>query len=95
MAQQSVNHAHYVKHKLAEKGVTVLSNDSVFHEFVVQLSKPVSEVNDRLLEKGFVGGYDVSKEWGADNAMLICVTEKRTIEEMNSFVEALAEEENR
>ena len=95
MAQQSVNHAHYVKHKLAEKGVTVLSNDSVFHEFVVQLSKPVSEVNDRLLEKGFVGGYDVSKEWGADNAMLLCVTEKRTLEEMNSFVEALVEEENR
>lgn len=95
MAQQNINHAHYVKNTLAEKGLTVLSSDTFFHEFVVQLSKPVSEVNKALLKQNIIGGLDVSKELDTENAMLICVTEKRTKEEMDSFINTLVEEEGK
>ena len=95
MAQQNINHAHYVKNTLAEKGLTVLSSDTFFHEFVVQLSKPVSEVNKALLKQNIIGGLDVSKELDTENAMLICVTEKRTKEEMDRFINTLVEEEGK
>ena len=47
------------------------------------------EVNTKLLESGFIGGYDLGIDYGFDNQMLIAVTEQRTKEEIDQFVEAL------
>ena len=30
-----------------------------FHEFVVKCPRPVAEINDKLIEKGIIGGYDL------------------------------------
>lgn len=91
MAQQNINKSHYLAQQLQEKGINVLNHSAYFNEFVVELSKPVSEVNKILLEKGFIGGYDVSEHLGKENTMLLCATEKRTKEEIDAFVEALVE----
>jgi glycine dehydrogenase subunit 1 len=41
-------------------------------------------VNKELLEKGILGGYDLEKDYPQyKNSMLLCVTEKRTKEEID------------
>ena len=92
MAQQNLNHAHYVKKELADKGLTVLSDNDFFNEFVVKLDRPFNEVTDQLLDHQIVGGFDVSEALNEENAMLLCVTEKRTKEEMDHLVSLLAGE---
>ena len=48
-----------------------------------------SELNRALLERGIVGGLDVSQY--VENGLLLCVTEMNTREEIGRLVEALAE----
>jgi glycine dehydrogenase subunit 1 len=53
----------------------------------------VEELNAKLMEHGILGGYDLSKvnpELG--NAVLIAVTENRTKEEIDRFVEIMGVE---
>lgn len=93
MAAQNISHAHYLKNQLKQKGLTVLSEDDFFNEFVVQLDRPVAEITEQLLEEGIVAGLDVSEELGWTNAMLLCATEKRTKEEMDKLVSLLTGED--
>jgi glycine dehydrogenase subunit 1 len=53
-------------------------------EFAVELPD-VTRANEALLENGMVGGLDLGY-----GAMLIAVTEKRTKEELDAFVEVVA-----
>ena len=55
------------------------------------MKKDVKAVNDALLEKSIIGGYDASDAYGHDHAMLVCATEKRTKDEIDTFVDALVE----
>ncbi len=61
-----------------------------FKEFAVVPPMPPAQVIDRLVEQKFLAGIDLGcmGEAGAGK-LLIAVTEKRTREEMDSFVEAL------
>lgn len=89
MAQQNIEKADYMAKSLQNKGFNVLNKSAFFNEFVVELPRPVKEVNTKLLESGFIGGYDLGIDYGFDNQMLIAVTEQRTKEEIDKFVEAL------
>jgi glycine dehydrogenase subunit 1 len=89
MAQQNIEKADYMAKSLQNKGFNVLNKSAFFNEFVVELPRPVKEVNTKLLESGFIGGYDLGIDYGFDNQMLIAVTEQRTKEEIDQFVEAL------
>lgn len=91
MAQQNIDKAHYLAQQLKESGIKILNDSPFFNEFAIELSKPIAEINEALLEKGFIGGYDVSENLNKDQAMLLCATEKRTRKEMDAFVEALVE----
>ncbi|MDL2298585.1 aminomethyl-transferring glycine dehydrogenase subunit GcvPA [Synergistaceae bacterium OttesenSCG-928-D05] len=66
-----------------------------FEEFVVDFSgsgKSVSEINKKLLEKGILGGYDMSKAFPElGQCALFCVTEKTTASDMKALAEALTE----
>ncbi|WP_368646086.1 aminomethyl-transferring glycine dehydrogenase subunit GcvPA [Alkalibacterium putridalgicola] len=92
MAQQNISHAHYVKNQLKAKGMEILSDDAFFNEFVVKCNEPIEEVSKKLLEQSIVSGYDVSDYLGVENALLLCVTEKRTKEEMDTLVDVLSGE---
>lgn len=78
--------------KLAQvKSVKVLSTQPYFHEIVVQVSKPVSEVLDKLAAQGIQAGYDLSQLFPAfGNALLICSTEIHTEADMDELVKGLA-----
>ncbi len=34
-----------------------------FNEFVVKLNKPVKEINQKLLKKNIIGGYDLGRDY--------------------------------
>lgn len=90
VALQSMKKAHYLHKKLIESGVgEVVFDKPFFKEFAVKLKKPVAEVNEKLLEKGILGGFDVNSQYPMSKTMLIAVTEKRTKEELDDFVKAL------
>lgn len=89
MAQLNLEKADYMAKQLEIKGFTVKNEAPFFNEFVVQLNAPIKEINQRLLQKGFIGGYDLEPDYGMENAVLIAVTEQRTKEEIDRFIEAL------
>ncbi|MDQ6600012.1 aminomethyl-transferring glycine dehydrogenase subunit GcvPA [Bacillus salipaludis] len=89
MAQQNIEKADYMAKSLQNKGFNVLNKSAFFNEFVVELPRPIKEVNTKLLESGLIGGYDLGIDYGFDNQMLIAVTEQRSKEEIDKFVEAL------
>ena len=60
-----------------------------FHEFVVRCPRPPAEINERLMEKGIIGGLDISDI--TPNGMLLCATEVNTRQEIDSLVSVLAE----
>ncbi len=62
-----------------------------FREFVVECPGPPSEINERLLEYGIIGGLDVSGGYAAQNGMLVCCTEVNSREEIEALASALAE----
>ena len=91
MAEQNIQKTNYMKNKLKSAGFTILDGQS-FNEFAVKLSKDVDEINDELLEYGYIGGYNLEKV-DADFAgyMLVAVTELRTKEEIDGVIERLGE----
>ncbi|WP_156289353.1 aminomethyl-transferring glycine dehydrogenase subunit GcvPA [Oceanobacillus salinisoli] len=89
MAQQNFEKADYTAKVLQSKGFTVINKSAFFNEFVIELPRPAKEVNERLLDLGIIGGYDLGEAYGNDKQMLIAVTEQRSKEEIDKFVELL------
>lgn len=89
MAQLNFEKADYMAKRLQEKGFTIKNQSPFFNEFIVELPCPVKEVNEKALEAGIIGGYDLGIDYGFDNQMLIAVTEQRTKEEIDQFLKVL------
>ncbi|SFJ32436.1 aminomethyl-transferring glycine dehydrogenase subunit GcvPA [Thermoflavimicrobium dichotomicum] len=91
VARLNVNKAHYAKKRLVEvNGVEDVFHQPFFNEFVVKLSRPVKEVNAKLLEQGIIGGYDLGRDYPElKDHMLIAVTEVRTKEEIEQLAKGL------
>lgn len=61
-----------------------------FNEFVLDLPCEAADVIAKLIEKGFAAGFPLSRYYeDMENSILICVTEKRTKEEIGVLAEAL------
>ena len=93
VAELCIQKAHYLAGRIAQlKGWKLAWPDQpFFKEFVVEPPGPPSEVIDNLLEKGILAGIDLGRiEKRHQGRMLIAVTERRTRQQMDSFVEALA-----
>ncbi|MDF2903991.1 MAG: glycine dehydrogenase subunit 1, partial [Bacillus sp. (in: firmicutes)] len=92
MALANIQKAHYAKNALAEKGFEIAFNGPSFNEFIIKLGKPVKPVNQNLLKKGIIGGFDLGRDYPElDGHMLIAVTELRTKQEIDQFVKELGE----
>jgi glycine dehydrogenase subunit 1 len=92
MAAANLQKAHYAKNAFKEHGIEVVYEGHAFNEFVIKLNKPVKEMNQGLLKKGIIGGYDLGRDYSelADH-MLIAVTEQRTKEEIDTFVKEVGD----
>ncbi|TGB04324.1 aminomethyl-transferring glycine dehydrogenase subunit GcvPA [Halobacillus salinus] len=92
MAKMNIQKTAYLKQKVQEAGLSVAYDGAFFNEIVVQLPGDVSEVNRRLLDKGFIGGYDLGQvDDRLTGHMLIACTEIRTKEEIDQFVKELGD----
>jgi glycine dehydrogenase subunit 1 len=84
VAELSISKAHYLADRLVEAGFGLRYPGAPFlWEFAVEMSD-VERANEALLKDGMVGGLDLH-----DGAMLVAVTEKRTKEELDDFVEVV------
>ncbi|MGH3732897.1 MAG: aminomethyl-transferring glycine dehydrogenase subunit GcvPA [Acidimicrobiales bacterium] len=101
IATRCAQGAHYLFDQLVGlDGVTALSGGSFFREFALRLPQPATLVIERMAQRGILaglavaelcGGSDPSIEGSVDNVMLVSVTERRTKEEIDSYVIALKE----
>jgi glycine dehydrogenase subunit 1 len=92
MALSNIQKAHYAKKVFKENGFEIAFDGHSFNEFVVKLNKPVKEVNQQLLTKGIIGGYDLGRDYpGLEQHMLVAVTELRTKDEIDTFVKEMGD----
>ncbi|MGD7043948.1 aminomethyl-transferring glycine dehydrogenase subunit GcvPA [Jeotgalibacillus proteolyticus] len=90
IAQQNFKKAHYAKQQLVSAGIQLAEEGYTFNEFVIKLNRPIKEVNEALLQKGIIAGYDVGRDYeNRKNQMLVAVTEQRTKDDIDTFVKEL------
>jgi glycine dehydrogenase subunit 1 len=90
------NNNHLVEKLTAIDGVKKAFAGVHFHETVLQLDKsldmPASRVLNALMEKGILGGYDLSLDYPElGHAILVCTTEMRSEDDINTYVKAMQE----
>ncbi|MBM7701557.1 aminomethyl-transferring glycine dehydrogenase subunit GcvPA [Metabacillus iocasae] len=92
IAVQNITKARYAFNALKAAGCNVTFEGPFFNELVVELPVSVKEVNKRLLEKGMIGGYDLSRDYpDLQRHMLLAVTELRTKEQIDQLVNELGD----
>ena len=73
-------------------GVNKAFTATHFHETVLQLEQSATGVLKALMEKGILGGFDLSQDYPElGEAILVCTTEMRTEEEIDLYVDAMRE----
>ncbi|QTM99808.1 aminomethyl-transferring glycine dehydrogenase subunit GcvPA [Sediminibacillus dalangtanensis] len=92
MAWLNMQKARYLRQQLKEQGVESVFTGPFFNELVVDIQMPVSKMNERLLNKGFIGGYDLAKTYPElATHMLVAVTENRSKEEIDAFAKEMGD----
>jgi glycine dehydrogenase subunit 1 len=89
VALRSAQKAHYLAEKIAAlPGYSLKFSGSYFREFVVETPVPPASIVDGMLSKRVFAGIDLAPF--GDNGLLVAVTEKRTRQELDLFVNELA-----
>ncbi|WP_421715588.1 aminomethyl-transferring glycine dehydrogenase subunit GcvPA [Arcobacter arenosus] len=93
LATSNHSKAEYLKEKLSRmEGIEILNVSPTFNEFVIKTACDATDVLEQMSQKGFYAGINLGNIYeGLENAILVSVTEKRTKEQMDSFVQALGE----
>ena len=91
LAQLNRDKAEYAKAQLsAIPGVTVLQSAATFNEFTLSLPKKADDLVTGLLARGIAAGVPLGSYYaGAENCLVVTVTEKRTKKEIDLFVKEL------
>ncbi len=93
LAEICYHKAHYLAREISKlRHYEVVTTKPFFREFVVRCPKPVAEMNEALLERDIIGGYDLGRDYPEmANHMLVCVTERNSRLEIDTLVRALKE----
>jgi glycine dehydrogenase subunit 1 len=93
VAELCYQKAHYAAEEInATKGYKLCSDAPFFHEFVICCDKPVSDINDHLLDHGIIGGYDLGQDYPSlKNHLLFAVTEVNSRQEIDLLRDVLQE----
>ncbi len=91
VAELNYHKAHYAADQINQlPGYTVNRDKPFFNEFVVKYPTSVKTINQRLIDAGMIGGYDLGKDYAhLKNHALLCVTEMNTKDEIDGLVEEL------
>ncbi|MEQ1881913.1 MAG: aminomethyl-transferring glycine dehydrogenase subunit GcvPA [Burkholderiales bacterium] len=72
-------------------GIERVFNAPVFHEAAVRLPHAVPDALESMREQSILGGYDLSSDYPElGNALLVCATETKTAEDLQTCSEAFA-----
>ena len=91
LARLNYDKAAYAKSSLARlPGVTVLQSAPTFNEFTIHLPRPADQVVAGLMAKGIVAGLPLGQFYeGAEQLLVVTVTEKRSRKEIDLLVKEL------
>jgi glycine dehydrogenase subunit 1 len=82
--------AEYAKRRLELP--LLFSDQSTFKEFAIRVGRPAHEVVREARARGVHPGYALGRDYpGMDDALLVCVTEKRSPADVDRLAEVLAE----
>lgn len=88
VAKQSYNKAHYLHDALLESGAWKKRFNAPFYkEFSLNYLGDTKQLNQALLEAGIIGGLRLARVGEEEDAYLIAVTEKRSLAQLDRFVE--------
>ena len=73
-----------MKNKLIEENIEVLNKDTSIREFLIKTEKDVDIVIDKMADDGYLAGIKYNNK-----QLLIAVTEKRTKDEIDRYVNTL------
>ncbi len=93
VATQSAQKAHHLADKLAAiKGFSLpFAGHPFFKEFVLQCPVPAAQVVEDMLNQGIYAGVDLARFGMDERWLLIAVTEKKTLAQIEEYVDALGE----
>ena len=85
--------AHYAWREVSKlSGFSSLFPGAFFKEFTVSCPSSPERINQSLLKRKIIGGLELKRFYPEyPNGLLVCVTEKRTKEQIDGFVKALKE----
>ena len=86
---QAIQKASYMKQALINNGFNILNNSTSLREFLIQTKRSSEDIILEMGDKGFLAGIKYS-----DNEILVAVTEKRTKEQIDNYVQSLMEVDN-
>ncbi len=92
VARRCAQATHYLRQALLSLDrVEAFAPADVIREFAVRLPVPASVVVERMADAGFLAGIPLGEEFGGgDRGLLVSVTERRTRDEVDAYVTALA-----
>jgi glycine dehydrogenase subunit 1 len=85
--------AQYAKERLGDAGLKpVFPERATFKEFAVRVGRPAQEAVREARARGVHPGYALGRDYqGLDDALLVCLTEKRTPEDVDRLAQVLEE----
>jgi glycine dehydrogenase subunit 1 len=70
----------------------LFSNQTTFKEFAIRVGRPAQEVVQEARARGVHPGYALGRDYpGMDDALLVCLTEKRSPADVDRLADVLAE----
>jgi glycine dehydrogenase subunit 1 len=90
VARLCMQKSHYLADRIGGiAGCRITYDRPFFNEFVVTLPRPAAGVTQILADRGILAGIPLNRWEGTAGELMIAVTEKRTKQEMDIFVEEL------
>src|SRR5262249_60083712 len=84
--------AEYAKQALASAGAELLFPDqTTFKEFGIRVGRPARDAVREARAQGVHPGYPLGRDYdGLDDALLVCVTEKKTVADIDRLAAVVA-----
>ena len=86
---QAIQKASYMKQALMNNGFNILNNSTSLREFLIQTKRSAEDIILEMGDKGYLAGIKYS-----DNEILVAVTEQRTKDQIDNYVQSLMEVDN-
>jgi glycine dehydrogenase subunit 1 len=91
VATACYQNAHYLADQLTNlDGFSLAFEQPFFHEFTIKCPQPAREINQRLLDAGILGGFDLGAvDPALDTYLVLCATELNTKDGIDRLIGAL------